>query len=88
MDTSIDNAVALDQAIASLWHEGHRLDMVIRMLCDMESVSLEGRGLEGFRNLLGGVLDAMDAVEEAYKATDTAKTAQEEYHRRAAARRD
>ena len=88
MDTCTDNAVALDQAIATLWSEGHRLDMVIRMLCDMESVHLEGRGLEGFRNTLGAVLDAMDAVEEAYDATDTARIAEAEYRRRAAVRRD
>lgn len=89
MDNSVNTAVALDQAMADLWSEGHRLDMMIRMLCDMESIHLEGRGLEGFRNLLGGVLDAMDTAEEAYNATRIPDEAQAEYKRRTfSARRD
>ncbi len=82
MAIETNKAVALDQAMADLWSEGHRLDMMIRMLCDMESVNLEGRGLEGFRNLLGGVLDAMDTAEEAYNATSIPDEAQAEYRRR------
>lgn len=56
--------------MVNLWSEGHKLDMVIRMLCDMDGINLQGRGLEGLRNTLGGVLDAMDVAEEAWKATD------------------
>ncbi len=82
MDNGMNTAVALDRAMVNLWSEGHKLDMVIRMLCDMDGINLEGRGLEGLRNLLGGVLDAMDAAEEAYNATSIPDEAQAEYRRR------
>lgn len=82
MAIETNKAVALDQAMADLWSEGHKLDMVIRMLCDMDDINLQGRGLEGLRNLLGGVLDAMDVAEEAYKATRIPDEAQAEYRRR------
>ncbi len=57
-------ALALDQAITELWSENHKLEGIIQLLCHTEELHLENNGLEGFRNILGGINDAIDKVIE------------------------
>ena len=54
----------LDLAITDLWSENQKLFSLIQMLCGMNELNLSNDGLEGFRNILGGVNEAIDKVLE------------------------
>ena len=65
----------LDQAITELWSENQKLEGIIQLLCHTEELHLENNGLEGFRNILGGINDAIDKVLEVSKESNHAANA-------------